>query len=90
MISREDLGSVPSDRLHDQAIGFARANGDLEWLWRLLCAMPTTDAQVDDLEDSGMDVARTVSAINGCVRADHDLTDTLRDHYVDYLVEQQE
>jgi hypothetical protein len=36
-----------------------------------------------------MDVAATVSAINGYLRADPDLADALRPQYVDYLIEQQ-
>ena len=34
-----------------------------------------------------MDMASTVSAINGYTRADRDLPDTLRSEYVDYLLE---
>jgi hypothetical protein len=34
-----------------------------------------------------MDMARTVSAINGYTRADRDLPDTLRSQYVHYLLE---
>ena len=42
-----------------------------------------------DLDDSGMDVAATVSAINGYLRADPGVSDTLRTQYIDYLLEQQ-
>jgi hypothetical protein len=34
-----------------------------------------------------MDIASTVSAINGYTRADRNLPDTLRSQYVDYLLE---
>ncbi len=34
-----------------------------------------------------MDVASTVSAINGYARADRDLPDALRSQHVDYLLE---
>jgi len=30
MISREDLESLSTDQLHDQAIAFAKGNGDLD------------------------------------------------------------
>ena len=42
MIDREDLESFPTDRLSEQAIGFAKATGDLDWLWSLLRSIPAT------------------------------------------------
>jgi hypothetical protein len=89
MIDREDLGSIPTDRLSEQAIGFAKANADLDWLWSLLRSIPGTDGQVGDVEDSGMDVASTVSAINRYLRADREGADTLRPRYIEYILEQQ-
>jgi hypothetical protein len=87
MITREDLETMTSKDLHDRAVGSARADGDVEWLWQLLGSIPAAEGQVGDLEDSGMDAASTVSAINGYVRADRDLPEELRPRYVDYLVE---
>ena len=78
---------MTSRDLHDRAIGTARAEGDLDWLWHLLCSIPTAEGEVGDLEDSGMDMVSTVSAINGYTRADRDLSSTLRSQYVDYLLE---
>lgn len=49
---------------------------------------PATEGQIGDLDDSGMDVASTVSAINGYLRADRDLSNTLRPQYIDYILEQ--
>lgn len=88
-MDREDLESIPAKQLHEQAIGFAKANGDLDWLWSLLSAIPAAEGQVGDVEDSGMDVASTVSAINGYVRADRGLPEVLVLRYVDYILEQQ-
>lgn len=87
MITREDLETMTSGDLHDRAIGSARAEGDLDWLWHLLGSIPAAEGQVGDLEDSGMDVAGTVHAINGYVRADRDLPDELRPQYIEYLME---
>jgi hypothetical protein len=87
VISRDDLATMTSRNLQDRAIGTARAERDLDWLWHLLRSIPAAEGEVGDLEDSGMDVASTVSAINGYTRADRDLPDTLRSQYVDYLVE---
>ena len=87
MITREDLETMTSHDLHDRAIGSAKAEDDLDWLWHLLRSIPAAEGQVGDLEDSGMDVASTVSAINGYTRADRDLPGTLRSRYVDYLLE---
>ena len=87
MITREDLATMTSRDLHDRAIGTARAAGDLDWLWHLLRSIPAAEGEVGDLEDSGMDKVSTVSAINGYIRADRDLPETLRPQYVDYLLE---
>ena len=87
MISRDDLETMTSGDLQDRAVGMAKAEGDLDWLWHLLRSIPAAEGQVGDLEDSGMDVAGTVSAINGYVRADRDLPETLRPQYVEYLLE---
>ena len=89
MIDREDLESSPTGQLQEQAIGFAKANADLDWLWSLLRAIPATEGEIGDLEDSGMDIAATVSAINGYLRADRGASDGLRPAYVDYILEQQ-
>lgn len=89
MVTRDDLEAMPSGYLHDQAMGFAKADGDLDWLWQLLRSIPAMEGKVGDLEDSGMDVASTVSAINGCLRADRELSEVLRPRYVDYLLEHQ-
>lgn len=89
MIDREDLESSPTGQLQEQAIGFAKANGDLDWLWGLLRAIPATEGEVGDLEDSGMDIASTVSAINGYLRSDRSASDGLRNTYIDYILAQQ-
>lgn len=89
MIDREDLESLSSAQLHDRAIGSAKAGGDIDWLWHVLGSMPAAEGAIGDLEDSGIDVAATVSAINGYLRADPGLADALRPQYVDYLLEQQ-
>ena len=63
---------MTSRDLHDRAIGTAKAEGDLDWLWHLLRSIPTAEDEVGDLEDSAMDMPSTVSAINGYTRADRD------------------
>jgi len=87
VITREDLETMTSRDLQDRAIGTAKAEGDLDWLWHLLRSIPTAEDEVGDLENSGMDMPSTVSAINGYTRADRELPDTLRSQYVDYLLE---
>jgi hypothetical protein len=87
VITRDDLEPMTSRDLQDRAIGTAKSGRDLDWLWHLLRSIPAAEGEVGELEDSGMDMASTVSAINGYTRADRDLPDTLRSLYVDYLVE---
>jgi hypothetical protein len=87
VITRDDLETMTSSDLHERAIGMAKAEKDLEWLWHLLRSIPATEDEIGDLEDAGMDMASTVAAINGYARADRDLPGTLRSQYVDYLLE---
>ena len=87
MITREDLEKMTSGDLHDRAIGTAKIERDLDWLQHLLLSIPAAEGELGDLEDSGMDMAGTVSAINGYARADRNLPDILRAQYVDYLLE---
>jgi hypothetical protein len=87
VISREDLETMTSRDLHDRAIGTAKAERDLDWPWHLLRSIPAAEGEVGQLEDSGMDIASTVSAVNGYTRADRDLPDALRPQYVDYLLD---
>lgn len=87
MITREDLETMTSSDLHERALGSAKAEGDLDWMWHLLRSIPAAEGQIGDLEDSEMDIASTVSAINGYTRADRSLPDTLRPQYIDYLLE---
>jgi hypothetical protein len=87
VITRGDLETMTSRDLHDRAIGTAKAGRDLDWLWHLLRSIPAAEGEVGDLEDSGMDMASTISAVNGYTRADRDLYDNLRWQYVDYLLQ---
>ena len=78
---------MTSRDLHERAVAMAKAEGDLDWLWHLLRSIPAAEGEVGDLDDSGMDIASTVSAINGYTRTDRDLPGALRPQYVDYLLE---
>ena len=64
-----------------------KAEGDIDWLWSLLGSIPAAEGQLGELDDSGLDIAHIVSAINGYVRSDRSTEDTLRPLYVDYLLE---
>lgn len=88
MITREDLEKLTSAELHDRAIDLAKARHDVVWLWRLMKAIPAAEASVGDIDDAEMDVASTVSAINGYLRSDEgELAEALRPMYVEYLLE---
>jgi hypothetical protein len=89
MITREDLEGFPTSHLQEQAIAFAKAEADIDWLWHLLRLMPAGENEIGDLEESGMDIAATVSAINGYLRSDRNFADTLRPQYIDYILEHQ-
>lgn len=87
MITREDLESLTSRQLHERAIDLAKSEGDMDWLWRLLGSIPATEGELGELDDSGLDIASLVTAINGYLRADRSAEEALRPQYVDYLLE---
>lgn len=87
MITREDLDAFSAPQLLERAVGMARAGEDIDWLWHLLGSIPATEGELGELEDSGLDIARLISAINGYVRADRSAEDVLRPQCIDYLLE---
>lgn len=87
MTTREDLETLSSRQLREQAIQLAKTRGDIDWLWSLLGSIPATEGQLGDLEDSGLDIPSLISGINGYIRADGSADETLRSRNVDYLLE---
>ena len=87
MITREDLEAFSSSQLRERALGTARAVGDVDWLWHLLGSIPTAEGQLGELDDSGLDIPRLISAINGYVRADASSAEVLRPQCIEYLLE---
>lgn len=87
MTTREDLETLSSRQLREQALQLARTGGDVDWLWSLLGSIPGAEGQLGDLEDSGLDVASLISGINGYIRADSSVEETLRSRNIEYLLE---
>ena len=87
MTTREDLETLSSRQLREQALQLAKTGGDIDWLWNLLGSIPSAEGQLGDLEDSGLDIASLISGINRYARADQSLDETLRPRNVDYLLE---
>ena len=87
MITSADLETLSSRQLHDRAIDLAKAERDLDWLWHLLGSIPAAEDQLGDLDESGLDVAGVVGAINGYLRSDRSAEEALRPQYIDYLLE---
>jgi hypothetical protein len=87
MIRRDDLETLTSHQLHEQAVRLGKSGGDIDWLWQLLGSIPGIEDQLGELDDSGLYIPAIIGAINGYVRADRTTEDTLRPQYVDYLLE---
>jgi hypothetical protein len=87
MIRRDDLETLTSHQLHEQAVRLGKSGGDIDWLWQLLGSIPGIEDQLGELDDSGLDIPAIIGALNGYVRADRSTEDTLRPQYVDYLLE---
>ena len=87
MITSDDLETLTSRQLHERAIDLAKAGGDLDWLWHLLGSIPSAEGELGELDDSGLDVASVISAINARIRVDPAAQEALRPQYVGYLLE---
>ncbi|MEA2579269.1 MAG: hypothetical protein QOE83_161 [Actinomycetota bacterium] len=87
MTTREDLETLSSRQLREQALQLAKTDRDIDWLWSLLGSIPATEGQLGDLEGSGLDIVSLISGINGYIRVDRSLDETLRPRTVDYLLE---
>jgi hypothetical protein len=87
MITSRDLETLSSRQLHERALDLAKAEGDIDWLWHLLGSIPAAGGQLGDLDESGLDIAGLISAINGYIRADRSAEEALRPQYVDYILE---
>ena len=42
---------------------------DIDWLWHLLGSIPAAEGQLGDLDDSRLDIASLITAINGYIPA---------------------
>ena len=87
MTTREDLETLSSRQLREQALQLAKTDGDIEWLWSLLGSIPAAEGQLGELEGSGLDIASLIAGINGYVRGDRSVDETLRPRNIDYLLE---
>jgi hypothetical protein len=87
MITREDFETLSSRQLHERAVALAKAEGDIDWLWHLLGSIPAAEGQLGELDESGLDIASLITAINGYIRADRSAEEILRPQLVDYLLE---
>ncbi len=87
MITNDDLETLSSRQLHDRALDLAKAQDDVDWLWHLLGSIPATEGRLGDLDESGLDIAGLVSAINGYMRADRSAEAALRPQYIEYILE---
>ena len=87
MITREDLETLSPRQLHERAVRLAKTEGDIDWLWHLLGSIPATEGQLGELDDTELDIASLITAINGYIRVDRSAEETLRPQYIDYLLE---
>lgn len=89
MTTREELEALPTDELHDRAIGVAKRRLDVGFFWDLLKALPVAEEVIGDDERSKTDIRRPLALLNDLLYdADSGpLGEALRPIYVDYLLE---
>jgi hypothetical protein len=87
LITREDLETFSSEQLHRRALDLAKTERDIDWLWHVLGSIPAAEGQIGELDNSDLDIASLVTAINRYILADRSAEDALRPQYVEYLLE---
>lgn len=82
----DDLESLSTKELHDQAMKLALARGDVGFLWQVLRDIPAAEAAAGQPEQGTADILHVSALINEFFHAgEGDVGEALRPVYLDYL-----
>jgi hypothetical protein len=87
-VTREELDALSSRELHDMAVRRALHHVDVEFLWKLLRAIPAAEASEGHSVEAGRDIAKVTALLSDAIDSGQgDVAEALRPLYIDYLVE---
>ncbi|GAA1266053.1 hypothetical protein GCM10009677_17780 [Sphaerisporangium rubeum] len=85
-MDQDELQALPPRELHDRAVRYAVAHGDVGFLWELLKAIPVAEATTGHTEEAANDLSRFSALLSDAMGAgEGELGEALRPVYVDYL-----
>jgi hypothetical protein len=80
------LDALSSRELHDLAVRRALHHVDVEFLWRLLRAIPAAEASGGHDAEAGRDITKVTSLLADAIDSGRgDVAEALRPLYLDYL-----
>lgn len=85
-MENDDLDSLSSKELHDRAMHRALRHVDVEFLWRLLRAIPAAETLEGNPREAGADLTKMSAMIADALGSGEGKeADALRPLYLDYL-----
>ncbi|MEO3808616.1 hypothetical protein ABGB17_06410 [Sphaerisporangium sp. B11E5] len=82
----DELQALSPKELHDRAVRYAVAHGDLGFLWDLLKVIPVAEAATGHTEEAAKDLSRFSALLSDAMGAgEGELGEALRPVYIDYL-----
>jgi hypothetical protein len=85
-MDQDELQALSPKELHDRAVRYAVAHGDLGFLWELLKVIPAAEAASGHSDEAARDLSRVSALLSDAMGAgEGELGEALRPVYVDYL-----
>jgi hypothetical protein len=84
--TRDELDALSSRELHDLAVRRALHRVDVEFLWRLLRAIPAAEASEGNPAAAGRDITKVTALLSDAIGSgEGEIAEALRPLYLDYL-----
>ncbi|MDH2427536.1 hypothetical protein [Sphaerisporangium sp. TRM90804] len=85
-MDQDELRSLSPKELHDRAVHYAVAHGDVGFLWELLKIIPAAEAASGHGGEAANDLSRVSALLSDAMASgEGHLGEALRPVYVDYL-----
>ncbi|MFC4589643.1 hypothetical protein [Sphaerisporangium corydalis] len=85
-MDQDELQSLSPKELHDRAVHYAVAHGDLGFLWELLKVIPAAEAASGHADETANNLSRVSALLSDAMASgEGELGEALRPVYVEYL-----
>ncbi|MBO2458160.1 hypothetical protein J4709_11310 [Actinomadura sp. LCR2-06] len=84
----DELSTLSSKQLHDQAVDLAKDRNDIAFVWELLRAIPAAVAATGQFDRAEFDLLHGLSLLQELTHAGQgEVANALRPFYIDYLTQ---